>query len=135
MKTETTLSTSFPSFSESAFAWEQKKNAPKLPSMVYVAPHLFCITEGGMAWCAKAATGEILYRERIGGTFASSPVVSSNRIYITDDQGETIVIPATPKFEILSKNPIGEKVQASPAISQGQLLIRTEKNLFCVGRP
>jgi outer membrane protein assembly factor BamB len=119
--------------SESAFVWEQKKNAPKLPSMIYVAPHLFCITEGGMAWCAKAATGEILYRERIGGTFAASPVVSGNRIYITDDQGDTTVLPATPEFKILAKNPLGEKVQASPAISKGRLFIRGEKTLFCVG--
>ncbi len=119
--------------SESAFVWEQKKNAPKLPSMVYVAPHLFCVTEGGMAWCAKADTGEILYRERIGGTFAASPVVSGGRIYITDDQGETIVLPATPKFEILSRNPLGEKVQASPAVSGGNLFIRGEQSLFCIG--
>ena len=119
--------------SESAFVWEQKKNAPKLPSMVYVAPHLFCVTEGGMAWCAKADTGEILYRERIGGTFAASPVVSGGRIYITDDQGETIVLPATPKFEILSRNPLGEKVQASPAIANGRIYIRGEKTLFCMG--
>ena len=119
--------------SESAFVWEQKKNAPKLPSMVYVAPHLFCVTEGGMAWGAKADTGEILYRERIGGTFAFTPVVSGGRIYITDDQGETIVLPATPKFEIRSRNPLGEKVQASPAISGGHLFIRADRSLFCLG--
>lgn len=119
--------------SESAFAWEQKKNAPKLPSMVYVAPWIFCVTEGGMAWCAKADTGEILYRERIGGTFASSPVVSGGRIYIIDDQGVTTVLPATPKFEVLAKNPLGEKVQASPAVSGGRLFIRGEKTLYCIG--
>jgi outer membrane protein assembly factor BamB len=86
-----------------------------------------------MAWCARADTGEVLYRERIGGTFASSPVVSGNRIYITDDQGETVVLPATEKFEILAKNPIGEKVQASPAVAGGRLFIRGEQSLICVG--
>ncbi len=116
-----------------SLVWEQDKNAPKLPSMVYVAPHIYSITEAGMAWCALAATGEVLYRERIGGTFASSPVVSGNRIYITDDQGETVVLPATPKFEILARNPIGEKVQASPAVAGGRLFIRGEKTLFCIG--
>ena len=118
--------------SESAFAWEQKKNAPKLPSMVYVAPHLFCVTEGGLAWCAKADTGEVIYRERIGGTFASSPVVSGGKIYIVNDQGETVVLPAEPRFEILSRNPLGENVQASPAVSGGRLFIRGEKNLYCI---
>lgn len=119
--------------SESAFVWEQKKNAPKLPSMVYVAPHLYCITEGGMAWCAKADSGEVVYRERIGGTFASSPVVSGGRIYIVNDQGETVVLPAGPRFEILSRNPLGENVQASPAVSGGRLFIRGGKNLYCIG--
>lgn len=120
--------------SDSAFVWEQKKNSPKLPSLTYVAPHLFCITEGGLAWCAKADTGEVVYRERIGGTFAASPIVSGGKLYLFDDQGETIILPAEPRFEILARNPLGEKVQASPAAANGHLFIRAEKNLYCVGQ-
>jgi len=120
--------------SDSAFVWEQKKNSPKLPSMIYVALHIFCITEGGIAWCAKADTGEVLYRERIGGTFAASPVASEGRIYITGDNGETVVLAASPKFEVLAKNPLGEEVQASPAVSGGRFFIRTAKSLVCIGK-
>ena len=114
-------------------AWEQKKGMPKVPSMLYVKPHLFAVTDGGMATCLKAATGEIVWQERLGGSFSASPVTAEGRIYFVSDEGETTVIEAGPAFKVLAKNPLGEKVQASIAISQGQLFIRTEKSLFCIG--
>ena len=118
---------------ESNLVWEQKKGMPKVPSMLYVKPHLFAITDGGIATCMKAATGEIVWQERVGGNFSASPVVAGGRIYFVGDNGETTVIEAGPEFKVLAKNALGEKLQASPAISQGQIFIRTEKNLFCIG--
>ena len=106
---------------------------PKVPSMVYVPPRLFAITDGGVATCMKADTGEIVWQERVGGNFAASPVAAAGRIYFVGDNGETTVIEAGPEFKVLAKNPLGERVQASPAISQGHIFIRTEKNLFCIG--
>ena len=118
-----------------AMVWEQKKNSPKLPSMIYAAPHVICVTESGMAWCAVAATGELIYRERLGGgTFSASPILADGKLYITGDEGETIVLAAGAKFEVLARNPLGEKVQASPAVWQDHLLIRGDKHLFCVGQ-
>ncbi|MFN0129006.1 MAG: PQQ-binding-like beta-propeller repeat protein [Verrucomicrobiales bacterium] len=119
---------------ESHFAWEQEKNAPKLPSMVYVAPHIYCVTEAGIAWCAEARSGEVKYRERLGGTFAASPIVAAGTLYITADDGTTHLLPAEPRFEVLASNPLGEKVQASPAIAGNRLLIRGERHLFCIGQ-
>jgi outer membrane protein assembly factor BamB len=118
---------------ETNLAWEQKKGLPKVPSMIYVKPHLFAITDGGVATCLKADTGEVVWQERVGGNFSASPVAAEGRIYFLGDNGETTVIQAGPEFKVLAKNPLGEKLQASMAISQGQLFIRTEKNLFCIG--
>ena len=118
---------------ERNLVWEQKKGMPKVPSMIYVKPHLFAITDGGVATCMKADTGEIVWQERVGGNFAASPVAVDGRIYFIGDNGETTVIAAGPEFKVLAKNPLGEKVQASIAISQRHLFIRTEKNLFCIG--
>ena len=118
---------------ESTMAWEQDKNPPKLPSMIYSHPHVFAITEGGMAWCATAATGEVLWRERIGGTFAASPILNQNRIFITAENGSTTVLSASPKFEVLSRNPLGLPVQASPAIYQNSFLIRSASHLTRIG--
>lgn len=118
---------------EKNLAWEQRKGMPKVPSMLYVKPHLFTITDGGIATCLKAATGDIVWQERVGGNFSASPVAAEGRIYFVSDIGETTVIEAGPGFKVLARNPLDEKVQASPAISQGKIFIRTEKNLFCIG--
>ncbi|MFN0068013.1 MAG: PQQ-binding-like beta-propeller repeat protein [Limisphaerales bacterium] len=120
---------------ETNLLWEQKKGMPKVPSMIHVKPHLFAITDGGIASCFKAGTGEIVWQERVGGNFGASPVSAAGRIYFVGDNGETAVLAAGPEFKVLARNPLGEKVQASPAISQGQLFIRTEANLFCIGSP
>ena len=120
---------------ESTMAWEQAKNPPKMPSLAYLPPHVFAVTENGMAWCAEAKTGEVVWRERLGGsTFASSPVLSGTRLYITGDEGITFVFSAGDKFELLAKNSLGEKVHASPAVWKDHLLIRGNKHLFCVGK-
>ena len=118
---------------EANLVWEQKKGMPKVPSMLYVKPHLFAITDGGVATCLKADTGELIWQERVGGNFSATPVAAEGRIYFLGDNGETTIIEAGPQFKVLAKNPLGEKAQASMAVSQGQLFIRTEKNLFCVG--
>lgn len=113
--------------------WEQRKGMPKVPSLLYVQPHLFVVNDSGMAMCLKAGTGQILWQERLGGRFSASPVWAEGRIYCVDDSGETTVLAAGPEFKALAKNPLGEKVQASPAIAQGRVFIRTEKHLFAIG--
>ena len=120
---------------EANLVWEQKKGMPKVPSMLYVKPYLFAITDGGVASCLRADTGEQVWQERIGGNFSASPVAAAGRIYLVADNGDTTVIAAAPEFKVLAKNPLGtEKVQASPAISQGQFFLRSEKSLWCFGR-
>jgi len=116
-------------------AWEQRKGMPKIPSMLYSRPHLFAVTDGGIATCLKAATGAIVWQERLGGNYSASPVSAEGRIYFVSDEGQTTVIAAGPTFEILARNPLGEKVQASPAISQGRIFIRTEEHLLAIGNP
>lgn len=119
---------------ESNLVWEQKKGMPKLSSMIHLKPHLFAITDGGVATCMKAESGEIVWQERVGGNFAASPIATEGRLYCVGDNGETTILAAGSEFKVLARNPLGEKVQASPALSQGQLFIRTEKALFCIGK-
>lgn len=119
---------------ESNLVWEQRKGMPKVPSMVYVKPHLFAITDGGIATCMKAASGEIVWQERVGGNFSASPIAANGRIYFVGDNGDTTLIEAGPTFKILAKNSLNEKLQASPALAENQLFIRTEKHLLCIGK-
>ncbi len=118
---------------ETAIAWEEKKGMPHLSSFVAVGGRLYWVTDDGVAWCADAATGEAVWRERLGGNFAASPLAAAGRLYFTNDDGKTTVIAAGPEFRVLAENPLGERVQASAAASQGNLFLRTEKHLFCLG--
>ena len=120
---------------ETRLVWQQKKGMPKVPSMLYVNPHLYAISDAGVAACMKAATGEIIWQERFGGGFSASPVFAGGRVYFTSDVGETTVVAAGAEYKLLAQNPLGEKVQASMAVSQGQIFIRTEKSLYCIGKP
>lgn len=114
--------------------WESKDDVPKIPSMLYAKPYLFLVTEGGLAKCIKAATGEVIWENRLGDKFSASPVWAEGRIYFLSEEGMTTVVEAGPEFRVIARNGIGEKCGASPAISQGQIFIRSENNLYCIGR-
>lgn len=117
---------------ETQIAWEQKKGVPTQPSPIYVKPFLYAITDGGIATCYSPTNGEIVWQERVGGNFSASPVFADGKIYFLSEAGETTVIAAGPEFKVISKNPLGEKCQASMAVSGRRLFIRSDKNLFCI---
>jgi outer membrane protein assembly factor BamB len=121
---------------QSNLVWEQKRGEPKVPSLLFLDGLLFAMTDTGVATCYEATTGKIVWQERIGGNFSASPVSAGGRIYFVGDTGQTVVLDASRKFRLVSRNPIddGEEVQASPAVSQGRFLIRTRSNLWSVGR-
>lgn len=115
--------------------WEQKKGVPTQPSLLYVKPHLYAVTEEGVASCFKPESGEIVWQERLTPAksgFSASPVYADGRIYVLSDSGETTVLAPGPEFKVLSRNPLGEKCQASPAVSNGRIFIRSDKHLFCI---
>ena len=114
-------------------AWSTTKDVPKVPSMLYAKPFLFLVTETGVAKCFKAATGDVIWRERLGGKYSASPIWTEGRIYFLSEKGKTTVIEAGPEFKILAANELNEKCCASPAVSNKQLFIRSEHNLFCIG--
>jgi outer membrane protein assembly factor BamB len=114
--------------------WEQRKGVPTQASLVYAGTNLFAVTDGGIASCFNPANGDILWQERVGGNYSASPVVAEGRIYFLNEAGETTVIAAAPEFKVLAKNALGEKCQASMAVSGGRLFFRTDKNLFCIAQ-
>ena len=118
---------------EERIAWEQRKGVPSQSSLLYVDPYVYAVTDGGIASCYKADNGDIVWQERVGGNHSASPIHAEDRIYFLNELGESVVIAAGPEFKILAKNSIGEKCQASYAISQKQLFIRSATNLFCIG--
>jgi outer membrane protein assembly factor BamB len=87
-------------------------------------------------WCLDAKTGEPLYeRQRLRpSTYTGSPVLADGRIYVTNEDGLTSVVAAGPKFSLLAENDLGEYTLSSPAVSEGQIFIRTDKSLYAIGR-
>jgi outer membrane protein assembly factor BamB len=123
------------SLGESQLVWEQRQGMPKVPSLVYAAPHLFAVTDGGVATCLDAASGQVRWQRRIGEQFSASPVWADGRVYFTDDAGTTTVVEAGGEYRELAKNRLGERIQASLAAAQGQLFLRTAGHLYCIDAP
>lgn len=114
-------------------AWKDRTATPNVPTVLYKKPYLYSITDGGIAVCRNADNGEIVWRERVGGNHYASPVWADGKIYFLSMEGETTIINEGAEFKILAQNDLKEKCQASIAISNQKLLIRTEQHLYCVG--
>jgi outer membrane protein assembly factor BamB len=93
---------------------------------------LYAVTDAGVVTCFQAATGEIVYQGRLGGNYCASPVYADGRIYFLSESGETVVVAPGAEFKILARNPLGERCQASMAVSGGRLFIRTALSLYCI---
>jgi outer membrane protein assembly factor BamB len=100
-------------------------------------PYFFVVSDMGYASCLEAKTGKSLWQEKLGRHHWPSPVRAGNLLYFLDDDSNTHVVKAAPKFELVATNPLGEEKEscyASPAISRGQIFIRTLGNLYCIGK-
>ncbi len=119
---------------EPVVAWEQSKGVPMQSSPIYVAPRLYTVTDAGILTALNAGTGEIEWQERLEGTFSASPVASDGRIYWLNEDCDTVVIAAGPRFEILARNSLEGRCQASMAAAPGLLFIRSDRYLYALGR-
>ncbi|MBI3863779.1 MAG: PQQ-binding-like beta-propeller repeat protein, partial [Planctomycetia bacterium] len=97
---------------------------------VLVGNHLYLVNDAGIASCFDAKTGELHWRERLGGGFYASPLSADGRIYFFDITGTTTVIKPGKEFEIVAKNNLEEKTMASPAVADKAIFLRTAGNLY-----
>lgn len=111
-------------------------NGPDVPTPVTDGKYFYIVNDRGIMWCLDAKTGAEIYgQQRIKpGTYSASPVLADEKIYITNEDGLTTVIKAGPKFEVLAENALNDYCLSSPAISEGQIFIRTAQNLYCIGK-
>jgi outer membrane protein assembly factor BamB len=117
---------------ESAVLWKLQKGVPKKPSLQLAGDHLYAVSDGGIGTCWDAKSGEALWTERIGGNYSASPLVANGRIYFFSEEGKTTVIKASPKYEVLAENTIGDGFMASPAVSDDALYLRSRTHLYCI---
>lgn len=116
--------------------WKYEKGTAYVPSPILYGDYLYLTTDRGILTCLEAKTGKVAYeggRIPVPATFTASPVAFDGKLLLTSEDGDTFVIKAGPKHEVLATNSVGEPVYASPAISDGMIFIRGEKHLFCIG--
>jgi outer membrane protein assembly factor BamB len=118
--------------------WTSKKGS-NVSSPVYLDGHLYWMHENlGIAYCAQAATGEVVYEQRLdrAGQVYASALLAAGRLYYVTRQGKTFVLAAKPQFEQLAVNDLSDRgvFNGSPAVAGNRLLIRSDKYLYCVGK-
>jgi len=121
--------------STSHVAW-RFMNGPDVPSPVTDGIYLYLINDRGIVWCLDAKTGvEVYGRQRLrSATYSGSPVLADGKVYITDEDGVTSIFRAGARFERIAENDLGEYTLSSPAISNGQIFIRTDRFLYAIGQ-
>jgi outer membrane protein assembly factor BamB len=118
--------------------WHHPKSPQRIASGVIHEGKIYILNDPGIAQCIDLRTGEEVWNERLKGPGPtgqnwSSLVLSKGKCFAVNQGGDAFVFAASPKFELLNTNPMGEKVIASIAVSDGHLFIRGHKHLFCVG--
>ncbi len=112
---------------------KERKIVSYVPSPIARGRYFYLVSDEGVATCLEAKTGRKMWSERLGRHHTASPVLAEGRLYFLDDAGVTHVLKAEPAFEVIAKNDLGEPCRASPAVSRGQIFIRSTKNLYCIG--
>jgi hypothetical protein len=118
---------------KSHIAWKETKRKPFVPSPLVYQGHYYVIDDKGIGICLEAATGKEMWKERLGGSFHAGVVAGDGKLYFATKEGRVRVVQAGPAYKVLADNDMGEQLIASPAVSNGQILLRGEKHLFCVG--
>jgi outer membrane protein assembly factor BamB len=123
--------------SSAQVAWSKTGRGSYMPTPLAYRGQLYVLANNGVLDAYEIASGNEIYRQRlplVGSGFSASPVAADGKIYLTNEDGEILVVEAGPTFKLIATNPIGETVMATPALSQGVMLVRGSASLFAIGK-
>jgi outer membrane protein assembly factor BamB len=124
----------------SRVAWTAPRRGGRdLPSAILLDKHLLVSNMPGVLSCYDALSGKELFKERLSSRqISASPIATAGLAYFINEAGETLVVKPGPKLEIVARNTVspagGEIFRATITPSDGQLFIRSDKSLYCVGK-
>jgi len=118
---------------EVAEAFRVSQSVPHIPTPLVYQDHMYLWADIGVVSCISMKTGKSVWQKRVGGRFFGSPICVDGRLFAIDAKGTVVVLAASPEFKLLGKNPLGERSQATPAVSGGKLLLRTNSQLIAIG--
>lgn len=114
--------------------WRTIKGAPVTPGLVAAGDELYAVNDAGVATCWEAATGRVVWQERIPGNYSASPIAADGRIYFQNETGIGTVLRAGRAFAELASNDLGEPTLASYAVAEHAVFIRTAGHLYRIER-
>ncbi len=117
---------------KSHIAWRTNQGAAYVPSPIAEGDWCLVVSDSGVAHCFEAKTGRIAWEERMREHHASLVSAEGNVVFINDFGVMRVVKPGD-KYELVAESSVGEKVFASPALSEGQMFLRGDKSMICVG--
>jgi outer membrane protein assembly factor BamB len=123
--------------SNDAVVWSRTGRGPYMPTPLLYEGLLYVLNNNGLFDCYDWKTGEEIYRHRlpvVGSGFSASPIAADGKIYLSNEDGDMLVIAAGRKFEQLGMNSIGELLMATPALSEGVMYVRSAQGVLAVGR-
>jgi outer membrane protein assembly factor BamB len=118
--------------------WTRERAGSYMPTPLIYRGHLYVLRNQGIFSCYDLRTGELEYEQRlpeVGSGFSASPVAADGKLYLSSEDGDIFVVRAGPQFEVIGRNGMGQPIMATPAISEGVLFVRGERDLFAVGAP
>lgn len=115
--------------------WKVATGAPYCSSLLYYDKVIYMATDVGILTAIDAATGQRIWQERVEGVFSASPVAGGGHVYFVSENGDTVVVKAGATPRVVARNALGDRAVASPAISNGQIFIRTDRYVFAIGKP
>lgn len=123
---------------QSQRVWQLERFKSGIGSGVIYEGNVYTISQDGVAACTDLKNGAAIWEERLRGTGSrgsswSSMLLADGKIYVPNQSGDVFVLRATPKFEMLATNSVGEPTNASLAASNDELFLRTNKSLWCFG--
>jgi outer membrane protein assembly factor BamB len=115
--------------------WQYDRGTGYVISPILYGDYVYLVSDKGIISCLDAKTGEVKYeggRVPVPATFMASPVAFDGKLLLTSIDGDTYVIKAGPVHEVIATNSIGEPAASTPSISQGRILVRGAKHLYCI---
>jgi outer membrane protein assembly factor BamB len=123
----------------SHLVWTNPRGSPFVPSPILYGEYLYMVNDmASIVTSIEATSGQTMWQGRLGAAaregFSASPVAVDGKVFFTNDDGETFVLRAGSKFELMHVNRIGERTLASPALVDGRWYVRTEGHLIAIGK-
>ncbi|MEQ9412092.1 MAG: PQQ-binding-like beta-propeller repeat protein [Fuerstiella sp.] len=118
---------------DSHIVWDRDKGNSRLAAPLLLEERVYMITDAGVAICVDVATGEEIWKGRVGGMHVASPITANGYLYFCNEEGDVTVLRAGDKFDVVSANRLADGMRASPAVADGRLYLRTFRHLYCVG--